>query len=529
MSEPVLIYAFFAFYALLRFEATELQHMKPHHKPHMPQEVELKLYLPCADLADMAQRLARTPPLRQHKAILQQLHNIYYDTPDQRLRQQRAVLRLRRVGDAVQSQWLQTFKTGAADTSALSRRGEWENPVATPELSRLALQGAPWTELDPDGSLFAALVPCFVTVFERSSWLVPWRDGSVVEVALDQGHIEANGRHAPICELELELKAGQPAALFELACELARSVAVMPANMSKAQRGFLLAQDGLFQPFFSQLPALSAGLPIRLLAHQLLCHTFAQFTSNLDSLRVSDDPEVVHQARIGWRRFKTNLRLFKKFISVPSQPQLNGMQVLLTSLSELRNMDVARSQTLPLLASAYAMGDAQRAQDWQALIQTLTHATDQQREAARQALQLPAVGASLLAWVQWIETLWVGKPILPTQKAGLRSWAARRVLRLNQQLAFEQQAANTPAQWHRVRIIAKRLRYSSEAIRDILPRRLAKQARRQATVIQNSLGAARDIVQASELVAGLKVDGGMVEFLRGVAAGVVQPWSLRMK
>jgi inorganic triphosphatase YgiF len=495
----------------------------------MPQELELKLYLPCADPADMAQRLARTPPLCQHQTTHQQLHNVYYDTPDQQLRQQRAVLRLRRVGDAAQPQWLQTFKTGASDTSALSRRGEWESPVATPELSRQALHEGPWAALDPDGSLFAALVPCFVTAFERSSWLVSWRDGGVVEVALDQGHIEANGRRAPICELELELKAGQPTALFELASELARSVALLPANMSKSQRGFLLAQDGLYQPFYSQLPPLSAGLPIRLLAQQLLQHMFAQFTNNLDSLRVSDDPEVVHQARIGWRRFKTNLRLFKKVILVPAQPPLNGLQVLLSSLSELRNMDVALTQTLPMLASAYAMGDAGRAQSWQALMETLAQATHLQRDAARHALQLTAVGASLLAWTQWLETLSVGKPILPTQKTGLRPWATRRVVRLNQQLAFVQQTANTPAQWHRVRIIAKRLRYSSEAIRDLLPRRLAKQAQRQAAAVQNSLGAARDIALASELVARLAVDGGMVEFLRGVAVGSAQPKSPPMK
>jgi inorganic triphosphatase YgiF len=501
------------------------QPMKPHTDPAKPQEVELKLYLPSADPASLAQQLAHTSPLRRHKATQQQLHNIYYDTPDQQLRQQRAVLRLRRVGDAVQPQWLQTFKTGAADSSALSRRGEWECPVVTPELSRLALQHSAWVELDPDGSLFATLEPCFVTVFERSTWLVPWPDASVVEVALDLGYIEANGRRAPICELELELKAGQPSALFELARELARSVAVMPANISKAQRGFLLAQDGLNQPHHSSLPALPAGLPMALLAQQLLRHMFAQFTNNLDSLRVSDDPEVLHQARVGWRRFKSGLRLFKKVLSASAPPVLDDLRILLSGLGELRNMDVARTQTLPALASAYAMGDARRAQSWQALIQTLTQAADVQRQAVRQALQIPSVGASLLAWSHWLETLPTGASKALAHKASLRHWVTRRMLRLNQQLALTQQVANTPEQWHRVRILAKRLRYSSEALQDWLPHRLAKQVQRQAAAIQNSIGAARDMAQASELVAHLEVERGMVEFLRGVAVGAAPPWS----
>lgn len=496
--------------------------MKSHRQPDTPQEVELKLYLPTADPASLAQRLARTPPLRRRKASQQQLHNIYYDTPDQQLRQRRAVLRLRRVGGKAQPQWLQTFKTGAADTSALSRRGEWESPVATPELSRLALDDSPWAALDPDGSLFATLVPCFVTVFERTSWLVARRDGSVVEVALDQGHIEANGRRAPICELELELKSGQPSALFALAQEIARSVALMPANMSKAQRGFLLAQGRWNQPYRYQLPARSARQPLASLAQQLLQHTFSQFTNNLDSLRVSDDPEVVHQARIGWRRFKTHLRLFRKVVQVSVQPPVDDLQVLLSSLGELRNMDVARTQTLPMLASAYTMGDAQRAQGWQALIQTLNQATDLQRQALRQVLQRPSVGASLLAWVQWLETPTASAPLEPTRKAEVRHWAARRVLRLNQQLALAQQLAISPEQWHRTRILAKRLRYSSEAVGDVLPHRLAKQAQQLAAAIQDSIGAMRDIAQASALVARLTVDQGPVEFLRGVAAGVAQ-------
>ncbi len=493
--------------------------MNSHHKPAMPQEVELKLYLLSADPASLAHQLARTPPLRRRKVTQQQLHNIYFDTPDQQLRQQRAVLRLRRVGEAARPQWLQTFKTGAANSSALSRRGEWESPVATPALSRLALNASPWAELDPDDRLFAALVPCFVTVFERCTWLVHWRDGSLVEVALDRGHIEASGRRAPICELELELKSGQPDALFALAHELARGVAVMPATMSKAQRGFLLAQDGLNLAHHARLPALPKGLPLPLLAQHLLRHLFAQFTNNLDSLRVSDEPEVVHQARVGWRRFKSGMRLFRKVLAMSAPPALDDLQPLLADLGELRNMDVTCGQILPALASAYAMGDARRTQVWQAMMETLTQAAAAQRTAVRQTLQWPGAGSNLLALTHWLESLTAATPVLQAPKTTLRHWATRRMVRLSRQLALAQQQACTPQQWHRVRILAKRLRYNSEAVHDLLPRRLAKRGEQQAATIQDKLGAARDLAQASALLARLEVDPSLVEFLRGVAVG----------
>lgn len=492
--------------------------MKP-TPPPVPQELELKLSLPLAHAKHLRQQLARVPLLLRRKATHLSLHNIYYDTPDQQLRQQRAVLRLRRVGGEAAPHWLQTFKTGTSDASALSQRGEWESPADGAALSRPALQATPWSDIDTDGSLFAALAPCFVTVFERTLWLVRRRDGSVVEVALDLGQIEANGQHTPICELELELKAGQPAALFAIAQQIARTVAVLPANMSKAQRGFLLAQDGLNQAHRAQLPRLTKRMPVLQMVQQVLRSTLAQFTQNLESLRHSDDPEVVHQARVGWRRFKSALRLFGKVLPLAAPEPSEALRSLLAALGELRNLDVARTETLPALADAFTLGEAQRTLSWQAMMTALTRATDRQRTTVRQALQTPATGASLLAMVQWLEGLPTdaGESVGP--RVSLRPWAKQRVQRLSQQLDNARKVADTPEQWHRVRILAKRLRYGSENLQDLLPQRRVKQGAQQAAALQDSLGLARDMAQISSLVAGLDLPTDVTEFLRGVVVG----------
>src|ERR1035437_695711 len=99
------------------------------------EEIELKLALPTADPSGLAKRLSRTPILARRKPTQLHLYNVYYDTPEQTLRQQRVALRLRRLGNDEKPKWLQTLKTGDRVESALSRRGEWEMPVGDATLT----------------------------------------------------------------------------------------------------------------------------------------------------------------------------------------------------------------------------------------------------------------------------------------------------------------------------------------------------------------------------------------------------------
>jgi inorganic triphosphatase YgiF len=492
------------------------------------QEIELKLALPTSDPASLAKRLARTPVLARRKATQQSLHNVYYDTPTQLLRRERIALRLRRVGGEGPAQWLQTLKTGGRDDSALSQRGEWETAVPDAALSLAALRATPWAALDPDGAVFRTLAPCFVTRFERTLWQVSRRDGSVVEVALDIGQIEAGDQTAPICELELELLAGAPAALFEVAQQIARSVAVLPASLSKAGRGYALAQDTLDQPQAAQLPALVSELPWPQAARQALRQMFGQFTANLNALRRSDDPELVHQARVGWRRFQSALRLYRPVLDVAGLPDWQSLQALLACLGAVRDLDVARTDTLPPLALAFIAGDARRATVWQSLLQELAQAATLQRKAVRYALQEPAVGATLLAASQWLEGLsapGAAAAGVAGRKKFLRRWAQGRIQRLHQRVKRARQQAGTPERLHRVRLLAKRLRYGIEALQPLLTGKQPQRWYQQALRLQSGIGASRDLTQAAALLARLPADRGLVEFLRGLALGRQDPQS----
>jgi inorganic triphosphatase YgiF len=485
-----------------------------------PQEVELKLALLSAPLATLVKRLAQIQTLRHHQPSSQLVHNVYYDTPAQNLRQQSVALRIRRIGGSAKPQWLQTLKTAGRCDSALSQRGEWEVPVASAKLSLSALKSTPWKTIDLAGKIFPALAPIFVTSFKRTSWSVPGVDGSLVEVSLDIGRIVAGPKSTPVCELELELMAGRPAVLFDLAHQISRTVALMPAGASKSARGYALINDSLSQPLSASPPKLSGDLSLTAAAGCVLREMWNQFSTNLNTLRHSDDPELVHQARVGWRRFRSALRLFKPVLSVERMPSWEALQPLLMTLSELRDIDVARLETLPTLADVYSAGDSQRMDAWQSMMNALLLAGKQHRRAVKKALQDPKVGSTLLLAAQWLEELAsLAGPFDQTTKHSehLQSWARHRIAHLHDELQDASKNSNSSA--HRVRIHAKRLRYAVASLQTLLPRRRAERWYRKAASLQLSLGAARDHAQAGVLVARLDLDRGLAEFLRGFAIG----------
>ena len=203
----------------------------------MVKETEIKLRVSPQTLAAL-----RDHPLLNERMTGQwhtgTLYNQYYDTADRQVAAARVALRVRRDGE----QFIQTLKSKGQSVAGLSERNEWDWPVDTAALDLTLLDDSCWPA-SLAGLDKQLLQPMFTTDFQRTKALLHWqREGEAVEVevALDQGQVLAGAHAEPICELELELRSGPAAALLELAVALAQDLALMPCDISKAERGYRL-------------------------------------------------------------------------------------------------------------------------------------------------------------------------------------------------------------------------------------------------------------------------------------------------
>ncbi|MDO5626578.1 MAG: CHAD domain-containing protein [Pseudomonadota bacterium] len=494
-------------------------------------ETELKLALPGADAARIAAQVAAIAALAGVPTTQQRLRNLYFDTPEQHLRQHKAALRLRSLkeGDA-RPRWLQTLKTAGEAGGALTRRGEWESPVRSGRLDALALQATPWPGMDPRGELFGQLGPVFETQATRTLRTVQGEGGSRIEVALDVGQVIAGEQRTPLCELELELLQGAPDALFALAEQVAHELAVLPATLSKAERGWRLLDGTTHAPRRARKPALEARTPVVHAAQAVLAEALAQFTENLGGVLTSDGAELVHQARVGWRRWRSALWLFKPLLAGHPPPDVGPLRPLLNALGATRDLDVAALESLPPWADAFIADNAERAAeratDWQAMEAAVLAERRIRRAGLLSVLQLPATGLALVRMERWVHGLPAAALPEDVARQPVAQWALTRATRLHKRLAGEVRQMHKAdlhtdeglAHQHNVRLLAKRTRYVLEALRTVLPKQRTRRWADEATGLQTRIGASRDLLLLATLLEPLGVDRGILGFLRGVSA-----------
>ena len=506
-------------------------------------EIELKLTLPGADPAQISAQLAALPWLAGVPVTVQRLTNWYYDTPTQQLHQAQAALRVRRLEiDGAAPRWVQTFKTAGTPQGGLSQRGEWETDLPANALDTEALRAVPpWATLDPNGTLSSQLNPVFVTEATRTLRVLQTADGSRIELVLDIGRVRVGAttddadtsapeKTALLCELELELLSGQADALFAVADQIAEHIAVLPATLSKAERGWRLILGTSHAPRRARAPALARKATVPAAAQAVLGEAFGQFLDNLGGVLQSDGPELVHQARVGWRRWRSALWLFKPLLASHPLPDTTALRPLLKALGNTRDLDVAGLETLPQWSGAYVDGNAERAEQWQAM-ETAVQAERRIRRAGLLAvLQAPDTGRALLQMERWLHALPQATAQTEAASQSLAPWARARTRRLRRRLAQEVQALDKPSDGtdpgedatehqHRVRLLAKRTRYVLQGVAAVLPERRNLRWQDQAAELQTRIGAARDLMLLAALLEPLGVDRAILGFLRGVAAG----------
>jgi inorganic triphosphatase YgiF len=271
----------------------------------MGDEIELK-FLIASDEVRRFQRHPLVKALTRQKLPPQRLLSIYYDTPDCALRERRIALRLRRVG----RRWIQTVKTEGRVSAGLHERPEWECETAKDRFAFAAIPDPAVREFFADEQLRHALRPAFVTEFTRARRVLELAGGDVVECSLDRGEIRAGDDCLPICEVELELKSGEPVRLFELVLSLQETLPLKLENVSKAERGYRLVTRTAPGPVKAKPAALDTSLSVTEAFVRIFQSCVAHLQANEEGVLREDDPEFIHQMRVALRRARSALRVF---------------------------------------------------------------------------------------------------------------------------------------------------------------------------------------------------------------------------
>ncbi len=483
-------------------------------------EVELKLLIDPADI----------PGLRRHpllKALCpsgpktRKLTSIYFDTDDFFLKSQDIALRVRRDG----RQWIQTVKGGGRVQAGLHQRDEWEAPVVhdRPDFTKIADPGL--IALFSDEALRQRLHPVFVTVFTRTVWLLETPAGDRVEMALDRGEIRADQGKSTISEVELELKAGNPAALYELALALQEAVPLRPENASKAERGYALcAAPSPRLAVKAAQPELAREMTVDAAFRAIAWNCIGQLQDNQGRLQQGYDPELIHQMRVAVRRLRSALNLFGAAAPGIRDAALTAeLRWLVGELGPARDWDVFLGETLPPVIEALpqdaGLGQLQQAAD------RLCQAA---RERACAAAASPRYHRLLLTLGRW---LW-REPWRETAEAAglaqldqpLAAYAAAMLGRRHRQLRRRGRnlAQLNAEQRHALRIAAKKLRYAAEFFSGLYPRKASRRYLQALAGLQDELGVLNDQAVTGRLLE--QIGAGGRDLLRSRASGVIIGW-----
>jgi inorganic triphosphatase YgiF len=447
------------------------------------QELELKL-----DLSEAAAEALEASGILPGEAKVRQLHAIYFDTPKHALARAGLSLRIRTAGD----ERIQTIKADGAGSAGLFLRSEWEMPVdgdipvlddSTPVKALL-------------GDRIGAVAPQFEVAVERRMWLLQ-HDGAEIEVVLDRGTVRAGALEAPVCEIELELKDGEPAALFALARTLDGAAPVRLGVLTKAERGHRLSQ-GTRSVFKAEPVVLTREMSAAQAFQHVAQSCLRQFRLNEAVLLGERNPDALHQARVALRRLRSAFSIFRPLHAGDESagPLREELRWLSGELGRARDRDV-------LLERAPAGKLRTR----------IRKARDEAYASVEATIASPRVRTLMLALSEWlIIGQWQGAADNRTGESA-RDYATAALDRFRRRVkkgGRDLEAVDDETR-HEVRKDAKKLRYASEFFAALFDGK--KQRRRYKRFIaaledlQDQLGALNDLATAPEVIRELGLEG----------------------
>lgn len=463
----------------------------------MATEVELKLRVAPEHAAGLFRHSA-VRALAPGKPRSQKLYSIYYDTPELDLKRHGLTLRLRRVG----GRWLQTIKGGGMVAAGLHQRDEWETELPKQGLDFTRLGDPALIELFGAAGLRDELRPVFETEFTRKSCLLEFPQGGQAEFALDRGEVRTDSAADAICEIELELKSGKPAGLFELALELNKAVPLKLQIPSKAERGYVLYSGTLDPPVKAGPVALEPSMTVNDAFRQIVWSCVSHLQANEAGLMKKLHPEYLHQMRVALRRLRSAFSVFSAVFPQPVfAPVIEEIKWLTSRLGPARDWDVFVTETLPAVCAGFPdhTGLKSLGQSCAALCATHDDIARQAVDSRRYQDIMLGLGAWLTAepWMRQLD-----EPALSALAAPAGQFAPRVLGRRHRKLRKRgrQVASFGSPELHALRIAAKKQRYAAEFFAALYSGKESRAYAKALASAQDALGALNDDATAGRLL-----------------------------
>ncbi|PSH54443.1 inorganic triphosphatase [Phyllobacterium brassicacearum] len=477
-----------------------------------PVETELKLLAPPGAL-DAVRSSPAVLQSARNKGTIRRLEATYYDTADHQLFGAGLSLRVRRSG----KRFTQTIKRLSVKNPLA--RDEWESPVEAPAPD---LDALPTGEIDGIFSTIAAndLVPVFVTRVRRHAIALDVPDGQI-EIAFDDGVIEAGEQREPLSEIELELKQGRAATLYKFGLGLMDVSPLCLETQSKSSRGYALALNINPAAVKAGSSSLRREDTVDEGIAKLLSGCQQQILANLCAAEDGREPEGIHQLRVALRRLRTALYFLRRELESPSLQALDAeAQRFARTLGPARNWDVFVDLTLT---------DIEKADLPDIEFSTLREASAPFREkgyqAVRHSLSDPRTNRFLLSLGLAIEQRnWrndVASEDLAILAEPLTRFASRVLSSLERKALKRGRHFRhlRPEARHKLRITLKKLRYTAEFFLPLYSDQAStKKYLKQLSRLQDVLGEANDIITSRDLLADLRESNRNPDVHRAIGA-----------
>jgi triphosphatase len=352
-------------------------------------ENEVKFEVSADDLEKLAAARSLRPAdgqLARHKYFI----STYFDTPKHVLRRNGVSLRVRQAG----KKRVQTIKT-ARDGIALGR-GEWETRIESNEPDFRAARGTALEAL-LSKNIRRDLDPIFTTHVHRT--LVPLRPGnSLVEMALDQGHVRVGRNATPLAEVELELKNGSIADLFRAARMVAELVPAKLSVKTKSEQGYALLDHQPIDAVRASKITLKRSATLSS-AFQVVGRSVLRHIAANEPAVLAGKPEGVHQMRIGVRTLRAAIWVFSKLLRSKQTEMINrDLEWLAGKLGPVRDLDVFLNTKIHRLAGAQPPIPG-----FSELAKELVYRRDLAAEAAKSAISSSRYRLLIFNALEWIE------------------------------------------------------------------------------------------------------------------------------